>query len=159
MRAHPWHPVLVHFPIAFWTTAVLLDVAALLRLLPESAGETLPGFEPATFSFALLWLGIAFGLPAMALGFVDFLRLPAALQKRAALNWHAIAMTSAWAFFLCAALLRPRSAAPAPHPSLAAMLVEIAGLGCLVAGGVLASAVVFDGWPRRAEPERGSDGA
>ena len=154
MRNHPWHPLLVHFPIAFWTAAVLLDSAALLHLPPDSAAAALPGVEPAALSFLLLWLGVAFGVPAMALGFVDFLRLPTALQKRAALNWHATAMTFAWAVFLGAALLR-RSAAPA---SPAALLVELAGLACLVAGGVLAAAVVFDGWPRSAEPGHRSAG-
>ena len=142
MRNHPWHPLLVHFPIAFWTAAVLLDSAALLHLPPDSAAAALPGVEPAALSFLLLWLGVAFGVPAMALGFV------------AALNWHATAMTCAWAVFLGAALLR-RSAAPA---SPAALLVELAGLACLVAGGVLAAAVVFDGWPRSAEPGHRSAG-
>jgi len=147
MRNHPWHPLLVHFPIAFWAAAVLIDAAELLRLVPDAAAAALPGVEPAALSFALLWLGAAFGVPAMALGFVDFLRLPQTLQKRAALNWHATAMTCAWAVFLGAALLRK----PALPASPAALLVELAGLACLVAGGALAAAVVFDGWPRSAE--------
>jgi phenylacetaldehyde dehydrogenase len=32
----------------------------------------------------------------------------------------------------------------------ATLVLELAGLACLVAGGMLAAAVVFDGWPRRA---------
>jgi uncharacterized membrane protein len=154
MRNHPWHPLLVHFPIAFWAAAVLLDAAALLHLIPDGAAAALPGVEPAALSFALLWLGVGFGVPAMALGFVDFLRLPQALQKRAALNWHASVMTCAWAVFLGAALLR-RPGAPA---SPGALVAELTGLACLVAGGALAAAVVFDGWPGSAEPGHRSAG-
>jgi len=145
------HPLLVHFPIAFWTGAVLLDSAALLHLIPDSAAAAFPGVEQAALSDVLLWLGVAFGALAMVVGFVDFLRLPQALQKRAALNWHVISMACAWGLFLWAALLRPRSA-PAPQASFAATLVELAGLACLVAGGLLAAAVVFEGWPRSVEP-------
>jgi len=151
MRNHPWHPLLVHFPIAFWTGAVMLDSAALLHLIPDSAAAAFPGVELAALSDVLLWLGVAFGALAMVVGFVDFLRLPQALQKRAALNWHVISMACAWGLFLWAALLRPRSA-PAPQASFAATLVELAGLACLVAGGLLAAAVVFEGWPRSVEP-------
>jgi hypothetical protein len=49
--------------------------------------------------------------------------------------------------------MRAGSPAPLPQASSAATLVELAGFACLVTGGVLAARVVFDGWPRSAEPE------
>ncbi len=150
MRAHPWHPVLVHFPIACWTIAALIDGAALLGFSPASAASV-PGVEPAALSFALLWLGVLLGVPTMIFGFVDFLRLPPQLQRSGALNWHIFAMLGAWAAFLGAALLKPKPVPPFPPATLAATLLEIAGFACLGAGGVLAAAVVFDGWPRPAE--------
>jgi uncharacterized membrane protein len=153
MRGHPWHPVLVHFPIACWTLAALID-AATLAGAGERAAALLPGVAPAALSYTLLWIGVLLGVATMIVGFVDFLRLPSTLQRGAALNWHVIAMLGAWALFLGAALLRPKpTALPAPA-SLAATLAEIAGLACLGAGGALAAAVVFDGWPRVAAGER-----
>jgi uncharacterized membrane protein len=150
VRAHPWHPLLVHFPIACWTLAVLLDTATLLGALPDSLTAAAPGIAPAALSFALLWLGLLLGAAAMVLGAVDLLGLPPELQRSGALNWHVVAMLGAWGLFLGAALLRPKPAPPFPPAPLGATLTEIAGFACLVVGGVLASAVVFGGWPQRA---------
>jgi uncharacterized membrane protein len=153
VRAHPWHPLLVHFPIACWTLAALLDVATLLGALPESVVGAVPGVAPAALSFALLWLGVLLGAAAMALGIVDLLGLPPELQRSAALNWHVVAMLGAWGLFLGAALLRPKPAPPFPAAPPAATLTEVAGFICLAVGGVLASRVVFAGWPHRAGGE------
>jgi uncharacterized membrane protein len=150
VRTHPWHPLLVHFPIACWTLAALIDSATLLGALPESIAEAVPGVAPAAFSFALLWLGLLLGVAAIVLGLIDLLGLPPELQRSGALNWHVVAMLDAWGLFLGAALLRPRPAPPFPPASLAATVIEIAGFFSLGVGGVLASAVVFDGWPHGA---------
>src|SRR4051812_33153622 len=150
MRAHPWHPLLVHFPIACWTLSGLIDTAALLGVLPDAVAAAVPGIAPAAFSFALLWLGVLLGATAMLFGLVDLLRLPPELQRSGALNWHVGAMMGAWGLFLGSALPRPQPAPPFPPAPLAATLTEVLGLACLATGGVLASAVVFDGWPHRA---------
>jgi uncharacterized membrane protein len=147
MRTHPWHPVLVHFPIACCALAALVDAADLLGWLPAGARAAVPGVPPAALSFALLWLGVVFGVAAMVLGFVDYLRLPTPLQRGAALNWHIAAMTGAWALFLSSAWLRSPPETPARAASLTAVLVEVGGLACLAAGGWLASTVVFADWP------------
>ena len=150
MRAHPWHPLLVHFPIACWTLAALIDSATLLGALPQSVAQAVPGVAPPALSFALLWLGVLLGAAAMALGIVDLLGLPPELQRSGALNWHVVAMLGAWGLFLGSGLLRPRPAPPFPPAPLAATLTEILGFVCLCVGGVLAATVVFDGWPQRA---------
>jgi uncharacterized membrane protein len=150
VRAHPWHPLLVHFPIACWTLATLIDSAALVGALPRSVAQAVPGVTPSALSFALLWLGVLLGAAAMVLGLVDLLALPPELQRSGTLNWHVVAMLGAWGLFLGAALLRPRPAPPFSAAPLAATLTEVLGFVCLAVGGVLASAVVFDGWPRRA---------
>src|SRR5262252_8700058 len=134
VRAHPWHPLLVHFPIACWTLAALIDTATLVGALPESVAAAVPGVAPAALSFALLWLGLLLGVAAMVLGIVDLLGLPPEIQRSGALNWHVIAMLGAWGLFLGAALLRPRPAPPFPPTPLAATLIEIAGFLCLGIG-------------------------
>ena len=142
--------MVVHFPIACWSLAVLIDAAALIGALPERTATLVPGVEPPALSFALLWLGVGFGLIAMILGFADFMRLPDRLQRSGGVSWHIGAMMSAWALFLAAALLRPASSPPFPPASVTATLVEIGGFACLVCGGVLAATVVFEDWPRSA---------
>lgn len=137
MRAHPWHPLLVHFPIACWTLAALIDSATFLGVLPQAIAGAVPGIAPAAFSFALLWLGLMLGAAAMVLGLVDLLRLPPELQRSGALNWHVVAMVGAWGLFLSSALLRPQPAPPFPPAPLAATLTEVLGLVCLGIGGVL----------------------
>src|SRR5947207_3278018 len=138
-RFAPWALSLLH---------AALGAAGLVLVLVAVLGGARGN---AALSFALLWLGVLLGVPTMIFGFVDFLRLPPQLQRSGALNWHIFAMLGAWATFLGAALLRPMPAPPFPPATLAATLLEIAGFACLGAGGVLAAAVVFDGWPRPAE--------
>jgi len=154
MRAHPWHPAIVHFPIACWSMAALIDAAALVGALPERLATSIQGVEPTALSYGLLWIGVALGLAAMLVGFIDYLRLPTKVQTGSAMSWHVAAMTGAWALFLGAALLRSPPAPPFPSAPFTATLIELAGFACLCAGGVLASAVVFAGWPRSSE--RGS---
>jgi len=150
VRAHPWHPLLVHFPIACWTLATLIDSATLVGALSQSVARAVPGVAPEAMSFTLLWLGVLLGAAAMVLGLFDLLRLPPELQRSGALNWHVVAMLGAWGLFLGSALLRPQPAPPFPPAPLAATLTEVLGFVCLGLGGVLAARVVFDGWPHRA---------
>jgi hypothetical protein len=99
---------------------------------------------------------VLLGAAAMVLGIVDLLGLPPELQRSGALNWHVVAMLGAWGLFLGAALLRPQPAPPFSPAPLAATLTEVAGFACLGIGGVLASRVVFAGWPQRAAGEERS---
>jgi uncharacterized membrane protein len=65
---HPFHPILVTVPIGAWVSSVVLDLAS------HVTGDA------ATLSTAAGWLlgiGVAGALAAAAVGFLDFLVIPA----------------------------------------------------------------------------------
>jgi hypothetical protein len=64
----PLHPILVHFPIALWVTALLLDVAALYA-----------GPEPWwTLALWATVIGVLIGALAIATGLLEYLEPPVA---------------------------------------------------------------------------------
>lgn len=136
---HPWHPAVVHFPIACWVLATLVDLGGWFIELPP-----IPGIEWAGLSHLLLWGGVLLAVPAIAAGVADYLRLPEELQESAELSRHVAAMATAWLLFLAAAAWRVRSAPFAAAPAWGIMLLELAGSALLVAGGRFAAALVFE---------------
>src|SRR5690606_20795697 len=102
-RSPPWHPAVVHFPLACWVLATLFDVAALggLSLAPE---WNLP--DPAAAAVLLLWAGLAASVPAVALGLVDYASLPAAARDSTEMLHHVAWMAAALMLFLVSTLLR-----------------------------------------------------
>jgi uncharacterized membrane protein len=139
---HPWHPAFVHFPIACWVLATLVDIGGWFVALPP-----IPGIEWAGVSHLLLWGGVVLALPAIVAGVVDYIRLPEDVQASAELSRHVAAMATAWLLFLAAAIWRVRSASFEMAPSLGVVLLELAGSACLLAGGRFAAAVVFERLP------------
>ena len=136
--SHPWHPALVHFPIACWCLALLVDLLAWSSLVPDAAGV-----EPGGPSHLLLWIGTATAVPAIAAGVVDYLRLPPSVQDSVALNRHMLWMGGAWTIFLVAGIWRIQAAPFGSIPRGSAVLMEVAGALCLVFGGRSAARVVF----------------
>jgi len=147
MNGHPWHPVIVHFPLACWVLATLVDVASRLFSMP-----LLPGIEWAAVAHLLLWTGIVMAVPAMIAGLVDYARLPPKVQESSELSWHITAMGTAWALFLGAAIWRVRAAPFDGVASWGVIFLELAGSACLVVGGRLASVIVFDRLPSARTP-------
>lgn len=155
MTRHPWHPAVVHFPIACWILATLVDLIGQLFAMPP-----LPGIEWAAVSHLLVWSGVLLAVPAITAGIIDYLRLPDAVQSSVELSRHITAMGTAWLLFLGAGIWRVRSAPFDSAPLWGMTLVEIGGSLCLVLGGRFAAAVVFDriNWIDGVEPnKRGTD--
>lgn len=84
----PLHPALVHFPVAFWTAAPALDVAAL-------ALGRIELWHNARLALAA---GSVTALAAMATGFFEY--LVAGRDQRASLiERHAVLASTAWGLF------------------------------------------------------------
>ena len=96
----PLHPLLVHFPIAFWLAVPVLDLAALYA-----------GPEPWwTLALGATTLGILIGVPVIATGLLEYLEPSVVgIDIRLAAR-HGIRTTMAWITFtskLLVAVLSP----------------------------------------------------
>ena len=100
------HPLFVHFPIAFYTTAVALDLALWAGFLPA-----MPGIDGNALAHGLLWAGVITTLPTVAAGLLDYARLPNDVQVNRTLQRHILCMASAFVLFLVAALWRAKTGA------------------------------------------------
>jgi len=92
---HPAHPMLVHFPVAFWTTAVMAYVAALTGL--DDRALWIAGLANGA--------GLTMALPAMAAGLLELRTIDARSETMRVANWHLMIMATAWICFLLAFLL------------------------------------------------------
>jgi uncharacterized membrane protein len=85
----PLHPLLVHFPIAFWLTVPVLDLAA-----PYSGPE--PWW---TLALGATTLGILIGVPVIVTGLLEYLEPSVVgIDIRLAAR-HGIRTTMAWITF------------------------------------------------------------
>lgn len=131
---HPLHPALVHFPIACWTAAPLLDLAYLLTRNPAwwQAG------------FWCIAAGVALGLLAMCAGLMDLMSLPAGHAGEAAGQAHMLLMSSAWCLFVVDLLLRPLHGMPSGSQAWIALSLSGVGFLVLAAGGHAGARLVYD---------------
>ncbi|HET6630465.1 MAG TPA: DUF2231 domain-containing protein [Woeseiaceae bacterium] len=137
------HPLFVHFPIAFYMTGVVLDLALWAGLLPA-----IPAIDGNALAHGLLWAGVATTLPTVAAGLLDYARLPSNVQDNRTLQRHILCMGSAFVLFLVAAVWRAKSGEFDAAPATPILLLEIAGALALIAGGHLAGRAVFEILPR-----------
>jgi uncharacterized membrane protein len=92
---HPVHPMLVHFPIAFWTvTAVAYGFVA------SGAGE--PAVTLAKFANGA---GLIVALLGMLAGLLELRSIDSSSDAMRVATWHLMIMSSAWFCFLVALLL------------------------------------------------------
>lgn len=142
MTEHPWHPAFVHFPLACWVLATMIDVAGELVSIPH-----IPGAHWTSVSHLLLWGGLILAVPTMIIGFFDYARLPSAVQESTELPKHIAFMIAAWTLFLTAAVWRFKAAPFVSPPSRGVTVLELMGFVSLIVGGRLASIVVFNRIP------------
>lgn len=131
MNHHPLHPALVHFPIACWTLAVAADFASL------TWGET-----AWQWSAGLLTVGCLMALLAAAAGMLEIRKVPegAAFDT---LFTHMGLMLAALAVFAVRLLLRQEQLQPLA-PDTLALVLDVAGLALLTAGGHFGARLVYD---------------
>lgn len=127
---HPIHPMLIPFPIAFLTGAVIFDAAGWLRGSP--AWWTTGGHLAAA--------GIVTGLLAAVPGLVDYFgTVPPNSSAKARATKHLVINVSAIALFAIGWLIRGGAAAP---PDLTVLALDVSGLALLSVGGYLGGTLV-----------------
>lgn len=135
---HPFHPALVHFPIACWGLSHPTDLAALAGI------EILVfGLNWWALSGLLVWAGVVTALPAMIIGIYDFMRLPDEDRLMQAFYKHAGFVGTAWVLYLVSGYTRLADYPVLTPPVLLPALISGAGLICLCIGGWYGGQMVY----------------
>ena len=127
---HPLHPMLVHFPVAFWTLGALCDGLALL------------GYEQTWgYAWMLLALGLAMAVPAMAAGFLDLAALSPEAERDG--QRHMIFMGLAWTLYLLALMTRFEGSTLMSSPQALSVACSMLGLALMAVGGWYGGQLVY----------------
>jgi nitrite reductase/ring-hydroxylating ferredoxin subunit/uncharacterized membrane protein len=127
---HPIHPMLIPFPFAFLTGAVLFDAAGWFREVPSWW----------TTGGHLGMAGIATALLAAVPGLIDYLyTVPPDSSGKARATKHMLANLTAVALFASVWWVRGAAAA---RPDTIVLGLEVLGLGLLGAGGYMGGTLV-----------------
>ena len=136
IRKHPIHPMLVHFPVAFWTVAAVAYVAGAAGLSEAAAAI-------AAFSNAA---GLIMAVFAMAAGLLELRAIDSRSAAMRVATWHMMVMATAWVCFLLALLLPTFSRAALDRSTAQLAGVASAGVGFLLmsVGGWLGGRLVYE---------------
>ena len=135
---HPFHPALVHFPVACWALSHVTDAVVLANF-----EVTVFGLDWWALSALLLWTGIVLSLPAMAAGIYDFMQLPGEDRLMQAFYLHVGFVGSAWTVYLVSAYMRLDENLALSPPGLLPALISGGGLICLCVGGWYGGQMVY----------------
>ena len=135
---HPFHPALVHFPVACWVLSHPADLAALTDM-----AFLVFGLDWWAVASLLVWTGVITALPAMAVGIYDFMQLPDADGLMQSSYKHIGFVSSAWMAYLASGYIRlDDNLALAPAGMLPA-IVSGFGVICLCIGGWYGGKMVY----------------
>ena len=134
LGGHPLHPALVHFPVACWTAAPVLDGMYLLTQAPV--------FWQA--GYVCLATGVLMGLLAMCAGLMDLLAIPAENPAQSVAQRHMLLMGSAWTLYVLALVLHPLHGEPTPSQLWTDLGLGIGGFLTLAVGAYAGARLVYD---------------
>lgn len=132
MHSHPIHPMLVHFPIAFWAFATFLDVVNLVYPLPV---EWLAG--------SLIVAGLIFAIPAMVAGMVDMIKVNEKSPAFKIVNQHMTFIMITWLVYGLSIYLRMEGRSIL-SPDFWGVFTSIVGFFCLGVAGWLGGRLVYE---------------
>src|SRR5512139_363244 len=92
---HPIHPMLVHFPVVFWTVAAGAYVAS-------AAGVTESANVVAKFANGV---GLVMAMLAMLAGLFELRSIDSRSEAMRVATWHMMIMATTWVCFLLALML------------------------------------------------------
>ena len=135
---HPFHPALVHFPIACWGLSHPADMAALI-----GTEILFFGLDWWAVSSLLIWTGVVSAIPAMVAGVYDFMQLPDEDSLMQAFYKHISLVGTAWILYLASAYTRLEGNLGLAPPTLLPALISGIGLLCLCIGGWYGGQLVY----------------
>jgi uncharacterized membrane protein len=130
---HPIHPMLVHFPIVFWTVAVGAYVAS-------AAGLTESIEAIAKFANGA---GLVMAMLAMIAGLLELRTIDIRSEAMRVATWHMLVMATVWVCFLVALLsISPELAGSTAR--LAVVAFAVLGFLLMAVGGWLGGRLVYE---------------
>jgi uncharacterized membrane protein len=130
LLGHPIHPMLVHFPIAFWSAGTATHRLSILGV-----------HDAWPYAGLFLAIGSATAVIAMIAGLLDF----AALDEKSARSGtrHMLLMTTSWAIYLAALLTRSDGWGLIAEPRPMSIALSFTGLMVMAAGGYFGAQLVY----------------
>src|SRR5437016_1158285 len=117
---HPVHPMLVHFPIVFWTVAAGAYIASAIEVTGSIEGI-------AKFANGA---GLIMAMLAMIAGLIELRTIDSRSEAMRVATWHMMVMATVWVCFLVALML-------SVSVGLDGSTVHLAVVACAVAGFLL----------------------
>jgi uncharacterized membrane protein len=131
---HPIHPMLVHFPIVFWTVAAgayvasAADVAELAAVIAKFANGA----------------GLTMAVVAMLAGLVELRTIGSRSEAMRVATWHMMIMATVWVCFLVALMMSISTELDRSTAQLAAAACAVAGFLLMSVGGWLGGRLVYE---------------
>jgi uncharacterized membrane protein len=134
--SHPIHPMLVHFPIAFWTVATWAYVA-------DAADMSEVAAAVAKYSNDA---GLIMGMLAMIAGLLELRSIESRSKTMQVATWHMMVMATAWVCFLLALVLPISAGAPTDQSTaqLASTASAVVGFLLMSGGGWLGGRLIYE---------------
>jgi uncharacterized membrane protein len=129
---HPTHPGFVHFPIAFYTFALVLDVLSKLFDFPHAP-------IAATYAIVGAFIGTVFAVPLGLLDRADM--TPGSRLKRTATR-HMILQVSAFLVFVVNLIVRWPDRSQ-PEAEILWIILDVVGVALMGAGAALGGEMVY----------------
>lgn len=128
---HPVHPILVVYPLAMFSGAVIFDIFNLI-----TANPIFP-----VVSFYMIAVGVIGGLVAAIFGFVDWLGLPGNSRARQIGLWHGVGNFIIVVLFIVSWFLR--RGADDFVPNALALILSFAGVALALITGWIGGELVY----------------
>jgi uncharacterized membrane protein len=127
---HPVHPMLVHFPIVFWTVAAAAYVASAAGIT-----ESIDGIAKFANS-----AGLIMAILAMIAGFIEL----RTIDSRSEATWHMTIMATAWFCFLVALMFSTSTILDHWMVNLAVGTCAVVGFLLMAVGGWFGGRLVYE---------------
>ncbi len=131
---HPIHPMLVHFPVAFWTVAAGAYVASAADVV-ESADVIAKFANGAGLTMAML---------AMLAGLFELRSIDSRSEAMRVATWHMMTMATVWVCFLVALMLSISTGLNRSTAQFATVACAVVGVLLMGVGGWLGGRLVYD---------------
>ena len=131
---HPVHPMLVHFPIAFWTAATVaygwaaFDASELATALAKFSNGA----------------GLCLAMLAMLAGLLELRSIDNRSEAMRVASWHMMVMATVWTCFLLALLLSVSTGFDQATARLGEAACSVAGFLLMAVGGWLGGRLVYE---------------